>query len=243
MVLAAGSLMMAQPKPKSQKEVEAIMAMQGATDADSRIKAANELITKFADTQFKPMALYMIASSYREKNDHTNTIVYSERAIDAEPKSAFAGHARIMIAASLGATTKEFDFDKEEKLGRGENLAKEALEVLQAAPKFNPGIPDDQWDLIKKDYLAEGYAALGILASVRKNWDAAITNFKTSVETTPNPDPVVMVRLTSAYNNAGKFDDAIALADKVAAIPNLPAQIAQFVKMEKDKAVKAKGSK
>ena len=33
----------AQPKPKSQKEVDAIILMQNAQDADSRIKAADAL--------------------------------------------------------------------------------------------------------------------------------------------------------------------------------------------------------
>ena len=65
--LVAGSLaaavLLAQakaPTPKSQKEVDALNAMIQAADNDTRIKAANELLTKFADTDFKGLALYMI---------------------------------------------------------------------------------------------------------------------------------------------------------------------------------------
>ena len=46
-----------QPRPKSQKEVDAINQMIGAQDADGRIKAAKDLITNFADTEFKEMAI------------------------------------------------------------------------------------------------------------------------------------------------------------------------------------------
>lgn len=242
-VLVAGGALVAQPQAKSQKELDAIVAMQSATDPDARIKAGNELLTKFADTQFKSFALYFITSSYREKNDPTNTIVYGERVVEADPKSAFAGHARVMIASATASTTKEFDFDKEEKLGRAEKTAKEAIEVLKTAPKFNPAIPDDQWEQIRKDYISEAYSALGLAATVRKNWDSAITNYKLSMESAVNPDPASMVRLVAAYNSANKPDEAIALADKILAMPNLHPSIAQFAKGEKEKATKAKGAK
>lgn len=241
--LVAASMLMAQPKPKSQKELDAIVAMQSAPDPDARIKASNELLTKFADTEFKPWAYYFIASSYREKNDHTNTIVWSERVVENDPQSAFGGHARVMIAAALATTTKEFDFDKEEKLGRADKLAKESIGILSAAPKFNPGIPDDQWELIKKDYISEAYAAMGLSATIRKNWPEAITQFKKSLETAANGDPVVMVRLAGAYNSAGKFDDAIAAADQVIAAQGIHPTIAQVAKSEKEKAMKAKSAK
>jgi tetratricopeptide (TPR) repeat protein len=241
--LVAASMLMAQPKPKSQKELDAIVAMQSAQDPDARIKAANELLTKFADTEFKPWAHYFIASSYREKNDHTNTIIWAERVIESDGKSAFGGHARVMIAAALATTTKEFDFDKDEKLGRADKLAKEAVEILTAAPKFNPGIPDDQWELIKKDYISEAYAALGLSASVRKNWNEAIAQFRKSLESAANGDPVVMVRLSGAYNSAGKYDEAIAAADQVIAAQGIHPSIQQVAKSEKEKAMKAKSAK
>ena len=149
--LVAGSLaaavLLAQakaPTPKSQKEVDALNAMIQAADNDTRIKAANELLTKFADTDFKGLALYMITNSYNEKKDATNTIVYGERVIEADGKSALGAHARIMIATSLATTTKEFDFDKEEKLGRADKLSKEAVEVIKTAAKINPALTDEQ---------------------------------------------------------------------------------------------------
>ena len=80
-VMLSSGLVLAQkqPKPKSQKEVDAIMAMQNAPDPDSRIKAAKELITKFADTEFKPFALQIIVQSYQQKGDAENLIVAAEQ--------------------------------------------------------------------------------------------------------------------------------------------------------------------
>ena len=76
-----------QPQPKSQKEVEALQAMFGAQDPDSRIKAAENLLSKFADTEFKSIALYLEAASYEQKNDFEKMVIYAERTIEADPKN------------------------------------------------------------------------------------------------------------------------------------------------------------
>ncbi|HEU0122389.1 MAG TPA: tetratricopeptide repeat protein [Bryobacteraceae bacterium] len=247
--LAAGALATAmlfaqgkQPQPKSQKEVDALNAMFQAADNDARIKSANELLQKFADTDFKALALYMITTSYNEKKDHTNTIVYGERVVEADPKSAFAAHSKVMMAIALAMTTKEFDFDKEEKLGRADKLAKEAIEGIKTAPKFNPQLTDEQWEQAKKNYTGEAYTALGMTAIVRKNWDGAIANYKLSAETDPGNGPT-WVRLGAAQISAGKLDDAIATLDKVIAMPGMDAAVVNYAKGEREKAVKAKGAK
>jgi tetratricopeptide (TPR) repeat protein len=231
-----------QPAPKSQKEVDALNAMFKATDNDGRIKAANELLTKFADTDFKALALYMIATSYNEKKDTTNTIVYGERVVEADGKSALGAHARVMIATSLAMTTKEFDFDKEEKLGRADKLSKEAVEVVKTAPKFNPSLTEEQWDQAKKGYTAEAYVAQGMTATVRKNWNDAIANYKLGAETDPS-NSATWVRLGAAQVSGAKYDDAIATLDKVIAMPGVDAAVLNYAKAEKEKAVKAKGVK
>jgi len=65
--LAAGAVFLqAQPKPKSQKEVEAIQAIFNAQDPDSRIAAAEKLLTNFADTEFKAIALQVAAAPVRQ---------------------------------------------------------------------------------------------------------------------------------------------------------------------------------
>ena len=85
MAFAVPSLL-AQPKPKSQPELEALQAMFGAQTADARIAAAENVLTKFADTQFKAVALYFEAISYDQKHDYEHTVVFGERTLEADPK-------------------------------------------------------------------------------------------------------------------------------------------------------------
>lgn len=224
------------PQPKGPKEGEAIMAMFQAQDPDARIAAANNLITKFADSEFKATALYIAAFSYQQKGDMENTVIFAEKCLEADPK--FFG-AQIMIASGLASRTKEFDLDKEEKLGRAEKMAKAALELIPTAPKPNANVPDDQWAAAKKDFLAQAHEALGLSAMVRKKHDVCAEEFKFSVENASTPDPAVMLRLASCQIKISKFDEALAMVDKALADPNAHPQVksaATQLKMDINKA-------
>ena len=122
-----------QPQPKSQKEVEALQAMFGAQDPDARIKAAEELLTKFADTEFKSVAMYLLAASYEQKNDFPKMTVWAEKTLEADPKN-FA--TMMMLASGIVKNAKEHDLDLEEKLGRAEKYTKSAVEILAFAGVF-----------------------------------------------------------------------------------------------------------
>ncbi len=79
--------LLAQPKPKSEAEFAALKAMFGATTPDARIAAAENVLTKFVDSDFKAMALYFEAASYREKGDYEHAVVFGERTHRGGPQT------------------------------------------------------------------------------------------------------------------------------------------------------------
>jgi tetratricopeptide (TPR) repeat protein len=226
-----------QPSVKSPEEGKAVMAMFQALTPDGRIKAAEELLTKFADTEFKPVALQFIAASYQQKGDYENMIVYAERTLQADPNNYMA---MLMLAQGIAQRTREFDLDREEKLARAEKYANQALEILKTAPRPNPALTDEQWEGHKNDFCSQAYEALGMVAMVRKNYDQAINEYKKSIEVAMNQDPVTSIRLASAYEKAGKYDEAISLLDKILADASVNTQIKQFAQAEKVRATQAK---
>ena len=226
----------AQPKPKSQKEVEALQAMFNAQDPDARIKAAEALLSKFADTEFKAIALQIAAASAQQKNDFETMVLYSERTLEADPKNY---GAMLMLANGIAQKTREFDLDKEEKLGRAEKYAKTAIDLVKAAPKPRPDLPDADWDNAKKSYLAQAYEALGLTAMVRKKYDEAATQFNAAI--TEQMEPSTVVRLAAAYNNAKKPDEAIAALDKLNSVADLHPAIKNVAAQERATAMKLKG--
>ena len=228
-----------QPAPKSKGELEALQAMFQAQDPDARIKAAENLIVKYADTEFKDLALFFAAMAAEQKGDGERAIVYGEKALEANPKNY---NALYLLARVTAARTREHDLDREEKIGRVEKYVKDAEAALTSAAKPNPSLTDEQWEAAKKDMIAGGHEPLGMTALARKNYDVAIKEFKLAVDGASQSDPATMVRLGAAYNLGGKYDDAIAILDKVLAIPDAHPQIKQFAQAEKVRAVQAKGA-
>src|SRR5258708_7925928 len=199
-IVASAVLVMAQ-KPKSQKEVDAIMAVQQAKTADERIAAAENLVAKFADTEFKAWAYNVAAESAQSKRDNAKTIFYYEQAIKADAKNYTA---MLMISGVIAQSTREFDLDKEEKLGRAEKYAQDGMALIPSAAKPNPQITDEQWEAMKKDDTAQGHVDFGMIALARKKPDVAATEFKTAVDSAATPDPIVMIRLRSEERRVGK---------------------------------------
>jgi tetratricopeptide (TPR) repeat protein len=227
------------PAPKSKGEVEALQALQAAGgDPDKSIAAAENLITKFADTDFKSIALYIEADAYQRKGDWDHMLIYAERVLETDPKDF---RATLMLANYYATRTRENDLDREEKLGKAEKYANQVIDMMKTAPKPNPQITDEQWADAKKDTAAEGYNAIGLANLIRKKYDAAAGAFKSAAETNSRPEPAYMVRQASALQSAGKNDEAIALCDKVVAIPDVHPQIKQVATQIRAAAVKAGG--
>lgn len=227
-----------QPSVKSPAEGQALNAVFQAPDIDARIKAAEEFVTKFADSDFKGLALMVEAEMYRQKNNYEKMVIYGERALEADPKNYMA---MLLLASGIAQRTQEFDLDREEKLGRVEKYARTAMDIVKAAPKPNPQLTDEQWAQAKGTFNSQAHEALAMAAMARKNNDAAIAEFKIAVESSNPPDPATQARLGRVYNEAKRYDDAIAILEKVIATPDIDPRIRQFAQAERARALKAKG--
>jgi tetratricopeptide (TPR) repeat protein len=235
---AGGAPVAKQPTVKSQAEGQALQGVFQVTDPDARIKAAEEFLAKYADTDFKAFVLMVEAETFRQKNDYDKTVIYGERVLEADPQNYMA---MLLLASTIAQRTREFDLDREEKLGRAEKYAKSALELLKTAPKPRPDVTDEQWTQVKADFAGQAHEALALAAMARKNYPAAITEFKTAIESSTTPDPATQVRLGAAYNLSGQYDNAIAVLTKVMETPELHPTIRQIAQAERARAIQAKG--
>lgn len=227
-------------KPKSNKEVQAVNAVFQAQTPDAKIAAVDDLLSKFKDTEFKAIALTQAAEAELQKGDAITALTYGNRAIEADPKYY---DALLLVSGILVRGTREFDLDKDEKLARATKLANDAIPQINAAEKPRPQISDDQWNGFKKDKLAEAHDRLGMIAALQKKYDVAINEFKTSIDGATTPDWTTSVRLASVYDDSGKYDEGMALLDKVIAAPGVNPVIVNAAKGEKARAEKMKAAK
>ena len=227
------------PAPKSKAEVEALQAMQASVnDPDKEIAAVENLITKFADTDYKAIALYMEAEAYQKKGDFDHMVICADRVLEINPSDF---QSELMLAKYYASHTRENDLDREEKLGKAEKYANSVIEAMKTMAKPNPQIPDDQWADVRKDFAADGYNAIGLANLTRKKYDAAAAAFKSAVDTNSRPEPAYMVRLASALQSAGKNDEAIVWCDKVTAMPDAHPQVKSVAANIRALAVKSGG--
>jgi tetratricopeptide (TPR) repeat protein len=224
-------------KPKSQKEQQAILAVQLAKTPDERVAAIEKVLTDFADTEFKVALLQVAVQAEQQKNDYAQTVFYADRLLKADPKNTFA---LVTLAAETARHTRENDLDKDEQLAKVDKWAKDAVEAAKVMPKIRPDVSDADWDGFKKDMEAQAYEAMGMADVVRKNYDGAATDYKKSLTTGSTPNPATMVRLAQVYMATGKLDDANFTLDKAINSENAPPQVKSVAQNMKNEIAKHK---
>jgi len=209
-------------KVKSQKEAQAILAVQTAKDPDERIKAIENVLQNFADTEFKVPLLQMAVQTEQQKNDFAQVVFYADRLLKADPSNAFA---LVTLASETARHIRENDLDRDEQLAKVDKWAKQAIEAAKVMPKPRPDVPDADWEGARKDMEAEAFVALGMADNVRKDYNGAVDNYKLSLSTGSTPNPATLVRLAQVYMETGKLDDANFTLDKAINMPNSPDQV------------------
>jgi tetratricopeptide (TPR) repeat protein len=216
LVLAAVVPAMAEMKVKSKGEAEAVQALIAAEPQgpDAIIAAAEALLGKFADTQFKEVALLAEATAFQQKKDFASAELTNERILEIDPKNP---QAAMQLGEVITAHVGENDLDKDERLAKAEKALNQAVANIDHKP--SEGMPDDAWAGAKKFTLAQAENDLGLAAMLRKNYPAAAAAFQLAVDS--DPQPAYEVRLALSDQKGGKNDEALALCEKLLADPQL----------------------
>ncbi|HTP88745.1 MAG TPA: hypothetical protein VMJ34_17450 [Bryobacteraceae bacterium] len=225
-----------QPKPKSQKELDGLRAIDTAPSAEARLQKIDDFLSAFADSDFKLMVLDEAVEIASEKNDYPLALAWGQRDLSVNPKSYVAMASLALVTAN---NTKEFDLDKDQKVKQATTWATEALDALKTAPRpFQ--FPEDKWPMIKTSFEASCHQALGLIGTVNKKYDVAATEFQTAYDL--QPEPSYLVRKGEAQSKDRKYDDAIATYDKVLAMPDLNPVVKRVTENMKNNALRAKNA-
>ena len=152
--------------PKSPDELKAVQAIGNAPTPDEAIKASEDLLTNYTDTEFKEYAYTMEARAYQQKRDRVNAEVYGERALQIDPKAFMM---ELLVGEIIAPNIKDHDLDRDEEIAKANHLFTDAIANIQTATKPSPQISDKDWDDAKKFAIAQAHNGLGILAKSRRN--------------------------------------------------------------------------
>jgi uncharacterized protein HemY len=93
------------------------------------------------------------------------------------------------------------------------------------------------WGEFLKETSARIHNDLGMLATSRKDWPVAITEFNAAIA--DGDQPAYQARLASTLQQSGKNAEAIALCDKILADPKLNGSVKNFLNAVKASATRA----
>lgn len=222
------------PGPKSKDEANAVQAVLQAAMPDDAIKAVDELVTKYPSSDYKAFALEREAEAYQLKGDNVKTIVFGEKALEADPMNFAADN---LLANVTAVTIKDKDLDKKEEIDKAEKYAHDSLTTLDGPKSWM--YSEAQWPKVKAFASSQAYQALGIAALAKKQPDEAIADFQKGIDAFP--DPLLMIRVGRALLLEKKPDEAIVWFDKVINSSDAPDQYKAFARSDKARAQQSKG--
>ncbi len=202
------------PQFKSQEEQDAFMKVQGAATVQERASAGAEFIAQHPKSGFVAFAAYMAMLSYQQLNDFENMLLYGEMLLEKKPDPGMKVGTLISLANAIPSRTGEFDLDKEEKLGKAADYAREAMVLIPQINKLDPNMSDDEWLNTKMEFMSQCHEALGQVHMKREDFAAAEESLRKALEMAPSPVPFTYYNIARVLSELGKTEEAAAMAAK-----------------------------
>jgi tetratricopeptide (TPR) repeat protein len=219
-----------QPQAKTKEEYAAYVALMQMTDPAAMEKASDDFVAKYPDSELKGAVYQRTMAVYQQSGNEDKTVEMGRKSLSYNPDDP---GVLVAVGELIASRTRETDLDKDQRLAEATKDAKHALETVTDYPA-PPTMPADQVEKIKNDMRGTAYSVLGMAAYTNKNYPEAVTNFKQSVDVTQaDPDPTVYLRYTLALDKAARYAEALEVANKTLALPDLAPQVQQLATQEK----------
>lgn len=238
------------PKPKSKAEQDALIKVQTAAqsnDPKAVLDAISYVLENFTDTEYKPMLLGLAVQAAQQTGDYAQTVVWGERAIQADPNDI---QARVLLAQTIAANTHSSDLDKASSIKKIRDYANQALDLLNKATAPPQGVAEAKWPTYKAQMTAQAHDSLGQANALEKKNDEAIQEYKLALQSDAQ-DPLILARLAKTYNDTKQYDLAIDTADKALAEKPCPStdgsacldpRVKAYITAQKNVATRLKGA-
>ncbi len=161
-------------KVKDQGEYDLFNGVTKETDPSKKLALLTTWKEKYPDSDYKLERLQFILAAYQQLNQPAKMIDTAKEILAVDPKDIQALYWISTLTPTLGNTSPD-------ALDLGEKAANGLLVAEKPA-----AATDEAWKTAKTQTDAIAYSTLGWIANIRKNYDVAETNFKKSLEISPN---------------------------------------------------------
>ncbi len=232
-----------QPRAKSQEEFAAYQKFMQERTPEEQIRLLEDFLLQYPETELKEYAYQAATQAYQAKNDFAKVLTYGEMTL-AENENNLV--ALLILSSAIPERTAKSDPDREENLAEAERYASRSLEVLAKLP-MPAELTPEQWRQTRRDAEATPHAALGLIAMIREDFPKAEGELKMATEMAARPDPVTLYRLGLCYSLEKKYDPALEVLERSAAlggvkVPGPEGASRDLVAEAKEFALKAKAA-
>jgi tetratricopeptide (TPR) repeat protein len=194
-----------------------MQAIQNELDPDRALQLVKEFETKYPNSPLLTWAYFMGANAYQQKQDLEHTIEYGEKSLKLKNDNLMS---LIVLCTMLPQPQlmKGSEIDKEQKLTKAENYAKQALQLIDQLPR-QPNDTDEIVQKRKAELSREPHSALGMIHLQRSSMGLAGPDkdelakaeeeYQQAVTLGERPNPTDYYRLGEARASLNKIDDAI----------------------------------
>ena len=196
----------------SPAEALALQDIQNESDADHRVKMADEFERKYPTSALLSYVNAAAAKAYQEKGDLDNAVTSARKSLKIDPENTFS----LIILALVLPQPKELQGSASEvrdRLQEAKADANKAITLLEKL-KQRPDESDSQFQDRKGALAADAHFALGMVDSQQDQFAEALVEYKLAISSTSNPTFQYYYRMAEAYASVGQVPQAIEVLQK-----------------------------
>ena len=181
-------------------EYNAFQAANAEKDSQARLKLLDDFVAKFPNSTLNQYVYQLYIKTYTELKNYPKAVEYADKLSALGDKADVTQRLQALVQRcqvfpyAFNAKAP----DAADQLNKERSAAQEGIKLLTALPKSDPKMTDAQFEEQKKPALALFQNAAGFACSQLKDYQCAITAFKTVLSLTPT-DAAASYRMGVAY--------------------------------------------
>jgi tetratricopeptide (TPR) repeat protein len=225
------------PQAKTQAEFDAYKAaIANQSDPAALEKAADDFAAKFPTSELTPLLYRATMRGYQNANNGDKLSEVAEKVLKADPDDP---EALVNKAEVITEHTHDTDLDKDQRYEEARKNVQRALQTVET--DIPPGVGPDQVEAYKGLLRSNAYSILGTIDFSQEKYGDAEGNFRKSIDSFPQPDPVVVLRLALALDKQSRYPEALKEANRAVDITQDGTAAGKLARQERDRLVQLTG--
>jgi tetratricopeptide (TPR) repeat protein len=221
------------PQAKSTEEFNAYLSDIQMPDLNAAEVAAQQFAAKYPQSELTSGLFLRLMFDNLQANNADKAIDMGRQTLKFEPTNPVA---EIYVATLLAETTRDSDIDASQKFDEAVKDANAGLQNIETSLMIAGNMTQEQVEEQRTDLKARAYDALGLVSLKKKDNTTAEKELRQSVQVRGEPgDPMTHLRLALALDNQKRYADALAEANKAAALAPPGQSVAKLAETEVDR--------